>query len=491
MGKINKLSSLLIKQIAAGECIERPASVVKELLENSLDAKSTRIKIDIEDAGNRLIRITDNGTGIEREDLLLAVTSHATSKIQTVEDLYSISSLGFRGEALASIASVAEFSIASTTQEGEGFLLESKNDQISPVRPIGMDLGTCVEVRNLFFNIPARRKFLKSKNVEMAHIKNTVKYLALTAPKVSFTLSHNSKILFSVGSVKTLGERIRDILKKDDLDFFRIEKSLEHSQLIAYLGMPNYHKSNNNSLFYYINGRYVKDRIVTRAIGDAYKDYLPSRRFPVAVVYLTLDPQQVDVNVHPTKSEVRYRNSQEIYRFVYKTCLQNLQKETMVADIPFESHKKKQTEKFRGEQVSLDFSDSQRNFSDSQNSDSFSDSQRSFSDSQRSFSDSQRSFSDSQRSFSDSQRSFSDSQNSDSFSDSQNSDSQRSFSDSQNSDSQNSDSFSDSQNSDSQRSFSDSQIIREREEGFSEVYETVSARGSLQTKNMSYRLLTD
>lgn len=339
MSSIQVLPPHLIKQIAAGECIERPASVVKELIENSLDAQSSRIEIHIEDAGNRLIRVVDNGSGIAQDDLPLALASHATSKLHTTEDLMTIHTLGFRGEALASISSVAEVSLASSCGEN-GYIIEATGEQLSEIRPIGMAKGTCIEVRNLFFNIPARRKFLKSKNVEMGHITDAVIRLALSAHNVAFQLTHNQRHIFLLAVTDDPMNRIYDLIGSEDIKFFHTMEKHGSLLLRAYLGMPRYHKGSSKMEYFYLNRRYVRDRVALSAVDNAYRDYLPEKRYPAAVCFLEMDPSTVDVNVHPTKLEVRYRDSQSVYRIVYNTVITALRKQDITQEISLTPHSK-------------------------------------------------------------------------------------------------------------------------------------------------------
>lgn len=337
MTKIQILPPLLANQIAAGECIERPSSVVKELVENSLDAQAKNIQIDIEDAGNRLIRISDDGCGMESQDLPLALMSHATSKITSSEDLMNIKTLGFRGEALASIASISEVVISSATRESkEGYQIECKNGDITPAKPTGMAPGTIIEVRNLFYNIPARRKFLKTKTTEMAHITEIVTQLALAAYNVGFKLTHNGKYIFSLAAAQDPQLRIKELLGPDEIEFTKAEKSTEVCRLCAYLGLPCYTRSSNKWQYCYINGRAVKDKVALRSLQDAYQDYLSHKRFAIAVLYFTIDPAYIDVNVHPAKAEVRYRESKEIYELVFKAVTQGLQGKHVVSPFPIE-----------------------------------------------------------------------------------------------------------------------------------------------------------
>lgn len=335
MAHIEVLPELVVRQIAAGECIERPASVVKELVENSLDAGATRIDIDIEEAGSQLIKISDNGCGIPQNEMALALASHATSKLKTADDLHAIRTYGFRGEALASVCAIAETSLCSATAGSEvGYRIDCKGDTMSPLRPLGMAQGTIIEVRNLFFNVPARRKFLKSKNVEMGHIADVVTNLAIAAHQVAFQLSHNKKLVFSVPATADPGERIRELLGGKLDAFWPLQVVQGDYRLEAYIQSPQSHKADNKWQYFYVNRRYVRDRIATRALEDAYKDFLPERRHPVAVLFLQMDPASVDVNVHPAKAEVRYRDGQEVYRMIHKHVQAALRQRDLTPEIP-------------------------------------------------------------------------------------------------------------------------------------------------------------
>lgn len=247
----------------------------------------------------------------------------------------NIKTLGFRGEALASIASIAEVSISSATRESkEGYQIECKNGDLKPIRPTGMAPGTIVEVRNLFYTIPARRKFLKAKATEMAHITETVTQLALSAFGVSFKLTHNGKTIFCLTGAEDPKLRIKQLLGTEEVDFIRTERSSGACKLDAYLGLPCYSRSSNKWQYCYINGRAIKDRVALRSLQDAYQDYLPNKRFAIAVLYLTLDPSYVDVNVHPAKAEVRYRESKEIYEIVFKAVSQGLRTKDVLSPLP-------------------------------------------------------------------------------------------------------------------------------------------------------------
>ncbi len=338
MNRIRPLPTLLINQIAAGECIERPSSVVKELVENSLDAGARSIDIFIEEAGSRLIKIVDDGGGIALEDLPFALQSHATSKLETVDDLSRISTLGFRGEALASIASISELELSSRLKENiEGYMICARNGEVEPVKPVGMSPGTSVVVRDLFFNIPARRKFLKKKSTEIGHIKDLVVRLALVAYETSFKLIHNEKLILAVEGKENRSERVRDLLEIEDASLIEVSETQEKSRIEAYLVPPEINRPNSKLQFVYVNKRSVRDKVILRAFVDGYKDYLPPKRQPVGVILLEIDPDEVDVNVHPTKAEVRYQDSSYVYRRVYHTVMQGLSSHNLTPSLPLSS----------------------------------------------------------------------------------------------------------------------------------------------------------
>jgi len=322
MSTIRPLPEILINQIAAGEVVERPASVVKELVENALDAGATRVDIDLEEGGVRLIRIRDNGGGIAAEQLPLAVSRHATSKIASLDDLESVATLGFRGEALPSIASVSRFTLASRRADDEhGSALQIEGGKLGEVAPRAHAPGTTVEVRELFYNVPARRKFLRAERTELGHIEEWLRSLALARPDVELRVSHNGKPsrryrpgdLYSDARLgETLGE-----------DFARLALRVDHSgaglRLHGWIAQPQYSRASADQQYLYVNGRSVRDRSVSHAVKMAYGDVLYHGRQPAYVLFLELDPTRVDVNVHPAKHEVRFRDARLIHDFVYRT----------------------------------------------------------------------------------------------------------------------------------------------------------------------------
>ncbi len=320
--RIRQLPENLINQIAAGEVIERPASVVKELVENSLDAGATRIEVDLEAGGVKLIRVRDNGSGIDAEDLLLALTRHATSKIASLDDLESVRSMGFRGEALPSIASVSRFRIVSRTRAAAmAHAIEADNGQISEVKPAQHPEGSTVEMRELFFNVPARRKFLRAERTELSHIEDGLRAVALARPEVAFSLSHNGRELLRDGASEQSPEaRVDAMLGEDFLaNSLRIEHAGAGLRLHGWVGLPTASRSQADRQYFYVNRRLVRDKVVAHAVRQAYADVLFHGRHAAFVLFLDVDPQMVDVNVHPAKAEVRFRESRLVHDFLYRT----------------------------------------------------------------------------------------------------------------------------------------------------------------------------
>lgn len=339
---IRTLPDHLINQIAAGEVIERPASVVKELVENALDAGARTITVDIEAGGAKLVRVSDDGGGIPREQLALALSRHATSKIASMEDLEQVRSMGFRGEALPSIASVSRFSIASRTPEtAHGWRVDAPGGQLAEPVAEAMRPGTRVEAWDLFYNVPARRKFLKAERTEFGHIEDWLQALALARPEVEFRLTHNGK---SVLALKPAGDdgqlrlRLRAILGPE---FAARALALHHEvagvTLEGWIGLPTDARAQADHQYFYVNGRLVRDRIVTHAVRQAYADVLFHGRHPAYVLHLGIDPARVDVNVHPAKQEVRFRDGRLIHELVQRTlgeALAQTRAGTVAASIP-------------------------------------------------------------------------------------------------------------------------------------------------------------
>ena len=323
--RIQALPAQLINQIAAGEVVERPASVIKELVENSLDAGATRIDVDIEQGGGKLIRVRDNGGGIHPEDLRLALSRHATSKIASLEELERVSSMGFRGEALPSISSVSRLSIASraTGQEGGWSVSSDGGDQFVDPVPSAHPQGTTVEVRDLFYNTPARRKFMRTEKTEFGHIETQLKRLALSRFDVSFSLSHNRKEVFTLPLASQILEQERRLAGLLGASFLEQVIHLDRDQaglaLRGWVARPVFSRSQADMQYFYVNGRMVRDKLVTHAVRQAFQDVLFHGRHPAYVLYLDLDPLQVDVNVHPAKHEVRFRDGRMVHGFIYST----------------------------------------------------------------------------------------------------------------------------------------------------------------------------
>ena len=324
MSVIRPLPPELINQIAAGEVIERPSSVVKELVENSLDAGATRIEVDIEQGGARLIRVRDDGGGIPKDELPLAVASHATSKIGSFDDLEHVASMGFRGEALASVSSVARFALTSRARgQDAAFRIEVDGGKLQAGRPAQHPQGSSVEVRDLFYNVPARRKFLRAERTEFAHIDDLLKSLALARSNVEFRLSHNGKpvrMLKAAHDENAALQRVAEVLGEEfPAQSLRIDHTAAGLHLSGWVGLPTASRSQADSQYFYVNGRLVRDRIVAHAVRQAYADVLFHGRHAAFVLYLELDPAGVDVNVHPAKSEVRFREQRLVHDFLFRT----------------------------------------------------------------------------------------------------------------------------------------------------------------------------
>lgn len=319
--RISQLDQRLANQIAAGEVVERPASVVKELLENALDAGATRIDIEVDAGGSRLIRIKDNGVGIHQDDLALALTRHATSKISAEEDLAGIETLGFRGEALASVASISRLKLTTSTGEASGgWCVEATGaDMAVTVSPAPHPRGTTVEVRDLFFNTPARRKFLRTERTEYLKIEDVIRKICLSFPDVSFFLSHNGKITRQYVADEESG-RIANVFGKAFLEnAVYFSEARGDMVLRGWIGLPVYSRSQADQQFFFVNGRNIRDKVITHAVRQGYADVLFHGRNPVYSLHLTINPRHVDVNVHPTKHEVRFRESRDVHNFVYGT----------------------------------------------------------------------------------------------------------------------------------------------------------------------------
>jgi DNA mismatch repair protein MutL len=329
---IKRLPDVLINQIAAGEVVERPFSVVKELVENALDAESSKVEIDLEEGGIRLIRIRDNGKGIPSEELLLAIQRHATSKIASLDDLEQVATLGFRGEALPSIASVSRFTIRSKTNlQVHGAMLSVEGGAVSEVSPDAHPNGCSIEVRDLFYNVPARRKFLKTERTEFSHIEDWLRSLALAKPEVELRIRHNGKETKHYKPINSTDERIKRVEQVLGSEFtsrcLEVEAAHQDMQLKGWVGLPTASRSSADQQYFFVNGRAVRDKTVAHAVKQAYADVLYHGRYPAFVLFLNIDPRRVDVNVHPAKHEVRFRDGRLVHDFIYRS-LHHLMTET-------------------------------------------------------------------------------------------------------------------------------------------------------------------
>ena len=352
MGRIHILTDQVANQIAAGEVVDRPASVVKELLENALDAGATRIRVEVEAGGRKLIRITDNGHGMGRDDAMLAFERHATSKIRSSDDLLSIATLGFRGEALPSIASISRLELETrAAEDAAGTRIEIVGGKIVRVDEAGLVVGTTLTIRDLFFNTPARRKFLKAESTELAHVTALVTHYALAHPGKHFELLSPTHTLLNAPPVARSDERIYQIFGKDTLDQLlpmAAERALDHSglpepppwrrdadyqppkpghlRLSGFTSKPELQKLNRNSIYVFVNRRLIRDRLVLHAVSEAYRNVLPPTSFPVTLMFLEMPPEEVDVNVHPSKTEVRFRQPTLVHDFVRDSIRYTLMK---------------------------------------------------------------------------------------------------------------------------------------------------------------------
>lgn len=338
MPRIQQLPTSVITKIAAGEVIERPASVVKELLENSLDAGATRIDIEVEAGGAELIRIVDNGHGIHADDLELAFSNHATSKLQTADDLFAVRTMGFRGEALASIGGVAQVTLQSRFSRPGGEAVEvgaeisCHGGELSPVRLWNGAPGTRIEVRHLFFNTPVRRKFMRTASTEMGHICEIFTRIALAKPGLHLTLKHNGKSVYEVSSSDDLLARIGNFFGKEvQQQLYAIDARQGPAHLFGYIADPACERGNAKAQYLFLNGRWIRDRSLGHALQEGYRGLLMTGRYAVAFLFLDLPPDQVDVNVHPTKSEVRFRDGSALYSMVLATVRNRLNEENLTS----------------------------------------------------------------------------------------------------------------------------------------------------------------
>ena len=337
--QIRLLPDQLISQIAAGEVVERPASALKELLENSLDAGSSDIQVSLIQGGVKQLKVTDNGRGIAEDDLAMALTRHATSKIFSLEDLEAVVSLGFRGEALASIASVSRTQISSRYVDLKTGLnskyawrIASEGSEIAPIEPVGLDAGTIVEINDLYFNTPARRKFLKQEATEFGHCEAAFERMALSRPDVAFMLQHNGRAL-SRYAVSDPAKRFSEVLGAEfAAESISVQEEAAGLKLWGAIAKPTFSRNSRDTQYVYVNGRFVRDKLVSHAIRQAYQDVLHHDRHPAFVLFLELDPNLVDVNVHPSKTEVRFRDGQAIHRFIFHSLHKALATPTGVSN---------------------------------------------------------------------------------------------------------------------------------------------------------------
>ncbi|HRU07059.1 MAG TPA: DNA mismatch repair endonuclease MutL, partial [Candidatus Brocadiia bacterium] len=315
---IRVLPQSVINKIAAGEVIERPASVVKELVENSLDAQATRVEVTLEEGGVRLIRVADDGVGMIEEDVSRAFLPHATSKLSGPDDLFNIKTMGFRGEALASIASVSQVRLASRARgELAGAEVTADGGILSPPRAAGLPEGTIIEVRNLFHNTPVRRKFLKTAATEARHAAEAVTRLALPRPGVTFHLTHDTRPVLRLAAAPDARARALDLFGPDTAEaLLDLNQETPALSVTGFAGPPTLAQRSPQMQYAFLNGRYIRDRVIQRAIAEAYRGRMVARTFPVVILFLWMDPQRVDVNVHPTKIEVRFRDPGAVYTIV-------------------------------------------------------------------------------------------------------------------------------------------------------------------------------
>lgn len=335
MANIQVLDQNTINQIAAGEVIERPASVVKELLENAVDARATAVTVEIRDGGLSMIRVTDNGCGIPKEQIPLAFLRHATSKIRTVEDLFTVASLGFRGEALSSIASVAQVElITKTTGSMSGSRYQIEGGEEISLEEVGAPEGTTFIARNLFYNTPARRKFLKTPMTEGAHVADLVEKIALSHPEISFRLIQNGQSKLHTSGNHNLKDIIYTIFGREiAANLLPVESGAEPVKVEGYIGKPLIARGNRNYENYFINGRYIKSSLINKAIEDAYKPFMMQHKYPFTMLQFTIEPEFLDVNVHPAKMELRFRDGEMVYKMVYHTISMALSQKELIPQV--------------------------------------------------------------------------------------------------------------------------------------------------------------
>jgi len=349
MPRIRQLASDVVTKIAAGEVIERPSSVVKELLENSIDAGATRIEIDLEQGGTELIRIVDNGCGIDADDLPLAFASHATSKLVTADDLFNIHTLGFRGEALASIGSIAHVTLQSwPTAATRGHEIRCEGHALSEVKPWGGSPGTRIEVRHLFYNVPVRKKFLKAIGTELGHVTETVTRLSLANPALHLVLRHNGKMVYDIPASANLKDRIGLFYGAEIRDaLYAVDSGPGPVSLHGYIADPKCDRGNAKLQYLFLNGRWFRDRSLSHGFQEAYRGLLMTGRYAIGFLYLQVPPNTVDVNVHPTKAEVRFRENSLIYSLVRSTVKNRLMEENLIPQLRIPEQQQEPARDFR------------------------------------------------------------------------------------------------------------------------------------------------
>ena len=347
MPSIQVLDQDTINKIAAGEVVERPASVVKELLENAIDAKATAITVEIRDGGTSLIRVTDNGCGIAQEDIRLAFLSHATSKIRAVEDLFTIASLGFRGEALASIAAVAQVELVTKTSGSlTGFRYQIEGGQEKGLEEVGAPEGTTFIARNLFYNTPARKKFLKKPVTEGSYVADLVEKIALSHPEVSIRLIQNNQNKLSTSGNHSLRDLAYTVYGREVLaNLLPVEVETENVKISGFIGKPLIARGNRNYENYFINGRYIRSNLISQALEEAYKPYMMQHKYPFTLLHFTLDPESLDVNVHPTKMELRFSDGESLYRMIVEAVSSALSQRELIPSVSLSEDQKIKREK--------------------------------------------------------------------------------------------------------------------------------------------------
>ncbi len=335
MANIHVLPIHLVNKIAAGELVERPASVLKELVENALDAGASRIDIAVEDGGKKLIRVSDNGSGMDADDLALAFAPHATSKIATDEDLFAIVTMGFRGEALASVAAIshAEIRTARPGDDG-GWEIRASGESVEPIRPCAAASGTTATVRDLFFNTPGRRKFLRTANTEFGHVSDQFARLVLAHPQVAFSLTHNGREVKALPQAGTTRQRIVDLFGQDFADsLLPLAEREGRTSVAGFISTPAAARASTKWQFFFLNGRFIRDRLLAHALREGYRGLIDPSRSPAVMIFLDVDPAEVDVNVHPTKIEVRFRDSQRLHGDVLAALKETLNKADLTPDL--------------------------------------------------------------------------------------------------------------------------------------------------------------